>query len=54
MRRRNCIVVMLIISYLRNEDDLTVKLTEILFLNDVIRKHRASGAKMQMIMARSR
>ncbi|XP_062502473.1 DNA-directed RNA polymerase III subunit RPC1-like isoform X2 [Corticium candelabrum] len=33
-----------------NEDDVTVKLSEILFLNDVIRKHRSSGAKMQMIM----
>jgi DNA-directed RNA polymerase III subunit RPC1 len=27
-----------------------MKLTEIIFLNDVIQKHRASGAKMQMIM----
>ncbi|XP_077970587.1 DNA-directed RNA polymerase III subunit RPC1-like [Styela clava] len=33
-----------------NEDDLTMKLTEILFLNNVIEKHRASGAKSQMIM----
>lgn len=33
-----------------NEDDVTVKLTEIIFLNDVIQKHRTSGAKMQMIM----
>lgn len=33
-----------------NEDDLTMKLTEIIFLNDVIQKHRTSGAKMQMIM----
>lgn len=32
-----------------NEDDITVKLTEILFLNEVIRKHRLSGAKMQII-----
>ena len=27
-----------------------MKLTEIVFLNDVIQKHRATGAKMQMIM----
>ncbi len=27
-----------------NEDDITMKLTEILFLNNVIAKHRASGA----------
>ena len=27
-----------------------MKLTEIIFLNDVITKHRATGAKMQMIM----
>ena len=33
-----------------NEDDLTMKLTEIIFLNDVINKHRATGAKVQMIM----
>ncbi|CAL9699297.1 unnamed protein product [Knipowitschia caucasica] len=33
-----------------NEDDLTMKLTEIIFLNDVIKKHRATGAKTQMIM----
>ncbi|XP_067133403.1 DNA-directed RNA polymerase III subunit RPC1 [Centruroides vittatus] len=33
-----------------NEDDLTMKLTEIIFLNDVIQKHRTSGAKVQMIM----
>ncbi|KAK2152800.1 hypothetical protein LSH36_317g01042 [Paralvinella palmiformis] len=33
-----------------NEDDITMKLTEIIFLNDVIMKHRASGAKMPMIM----
>ena len=32
------------------EDDLTVKLTEIIMLNDVIQKHRATGAKMQLIM----
>lgn len=35
-----------------NEDDLTMKLTEIIFLNDVISKHRATGAKVQMIMVR--
>ncbi|KAK3708848.1 hypothetical protein QZH41_016279 [Actinostola sp. cb2023] len=33
-----------------NEDDVTMKLTEIVFLNDVIRKHRSIGAKVQMIM----
>ena len=37
----------------RNEDDVTMKLTEIIFLNDVITKHRATGAKMQMIMVGS-
>ncbi|XP_076459285.1 DNA-directed RNA polymerase III subunit RPC1-like [Babylonia areolata] len=29
-----------------NEDDITMKLTEILLLNEVIRKHKASGGKM--------
>ena len=27
-----------------------MKLTEIIFLNDVIRKHRSGGAKVQMII----
>lgn len=34
----------------RNEDDITMKLTEIIFLNDVIQKHIASAAKMHLIM----
>ena len=34
----------------RTEDDVTMKLTEIIFLNDVIQKHRTQGAKVQMIM----
>ena len=38
--------------FARNEDDLTVKLTEIIFLNNVIQKHRQAGAKMSMIMVR--
>lgn len=33
-----------------NEDDLTQKLSEIIMLNDVIKKHCESGAKAQMIM----
>lgn len=33
-----------------NEDDLTMQLTEIVFLNDVIVKHRLMGAKVQMIL----
>lgn len=33
-----------------NEDDITMKLTEIIFLNDVIQKHKSTGAKIQMIM----
>ena len=33
-----------------NEDDITMKLTEILFLNDVIQKHKSTGAKVNMIM----
>lgn len=32
-----------------NEDDLTMKLSEIIFINDVITKHRQAGAKVQMI-----
>jgi DNA-directed RNA polymerase III subunit RPC1 len=32
-----------------NEDDITMKLTEILFLNNVIMKHRASGATAKHI-----
>ena len=30
-----------------------MKLTEIIFLNDVIQKHRTQGAKVQMIMVRN-
>ena len=33
----------------RNEDDLTMKLSKVVFVNDVIMKHRQSGAKVQMI-----
>ena len=29
-----------------------MKLTEILFLNDVIQKHKSTGAKVNMIMVR--
>ncbi len=29
---------------------MTMKLTEIIFLNDVIQRHRSLGAKVQMIM----
>lgn len=32
-----------------NEDDVTMKLTEIVFLNDVIMKHRQNGATAKMI-----
>lgn len=32
-----------------NEDDLTMKLSEILLINDFISKHHSSGAKAQMI-----
>ena len=32
-----------------NEDDVTMKLTEIVFLNDVIAKHRQSGATAKMM-----
>lgn len=32
-----------------NEDDVTMKLTEIVFLNDVILKHRSSGATAKMM-----
>lgn len=31
-----------------NEDDLTMKLSEIIFINDIIQKHRQSGAKVHM------
>lgn len=34
---------------LRNEDDLTLKLSEVLFINDVIVKHKQSGAKPQLL-----
>lgn len=40
------------LSYHSNEDDITIKMTEIILLSDIIMKHRATGAKMQMIMVR--
>ena len=33
-----------------NEDDITMKLTEIMMVNDIIQRLRATGAKMQMYM----
>lgn len=32
----------------RNEDDLTMKQSEIIFINDVIKKHKLSGASVNM------
>ena len=32
-----------------NEDDVTIKMTEIVFINDAIRKHKSSGATSRMI-----
>ena len=32
------------------EDDVTMKLSEIVFLNDVIQKHRSTGAPVEMYM----
>lgn len=32
-----------------NEDDLTMKLTEILLVNDVIKKHKSVGSPMKTI-----
>lgn len=32
-----------------NEDDLTMKISEILFINDIISNHRQSGARIQML-----
>lgn len=31
-----------------NEDDLTMKQSEIIFINDVIKKHKLSGASVNM------
>jgi DNA-directed RNA polymerase III subunit RPC1 len=38
-----------VITLVRNEDDITIKLAEIVFLNDVIVRHRQTGAKVQNI-----
>lgn len=47
-----CVMLYLIGSdvYFSTEDDITMKLTEIIFLNDVIQRHRSQGAKVQLIM----
>lgn len=34
----------------RNEDDLTIKLSEIIFLNDVIQRNRLNGVKMDKLV----
>ena len=34
----------------RTEDDLTIKLTEIVFLNQTILKHKAQNARISMII----
>lgn len=34
--------------YFSNEDDLTMKQSEIIFINDVIKKHKQSGASVNM------
>jgi len=34
----------------RTEDDLTIKLTEIVFLNHTILKHKVQNARIQMII----
>ncbi len=34
----------------RNEDDLTIKLSEIIFLNDVIQRTRVNGVKMDKLV----
>lgn len=44
------IVVVLLLHVISTEDDVTMKLTEIIFLNDVIQRHRSTGAKVQMII----
>eukprot|EP01135_Chromosphaera_perkinsii_P006114 Nk52_evm1s403 gene=Nk52_evmTU1s403 len=33
-----------------NEDDITMKMTEIIFINSIIKKHMMQGANIQMIM----
>ena len=48
--RHRCIPLTLLLYFCSTEDDLTVKLTEIILVNDVIQKHRSTGAKMQLIM----
>jgi len=36
--------------YYRTEDDITMKISEICFLNEVLIKHRESGGKIEMIL----
>lgn len=41
---------MLILKTKSTEDDLTIKLTEIVFLNHTILKHKMQNARIQMII----
>lgn len=46
--RHNCILQIFYCVAYSNEDDLTMKQSEILFINDVIKKHKLSGASVNM------
>lgn len=40
--------MLIMCTVFRNEDDLTMKQSEIIFINDVIKKHKLSGATINM------
>ena len=42
--------LLLLLSIQSTEDDLTIKLTEIVFLNHTILKHKMQNARIQMII----
>lgn len=48
MLPNNLTNVLCILLHYSNEDDLTMKQTEIIFINDVIKKHKLSGASVKM------
>jgi DNA-directed RNA polymerase beta' subunit len=41
---------MLVLVCFSQEDDLTIKLADIVHINDIIRKNRTDGAKIQMLV----
>ena len=45
--------LLLLSLFSSTEDDVTIKLRDIIFANDIIHRHRTTGAKVEMILVSS-